>query len=727
MFAELDGVALDVQAPVTWGETPGVAPYQTFLELDRSVADALFAGARQHSSILRYEANGKEVVRKGLTILGLSPTASAHTQKLQLSDRRWTWIYPFVPGAYNVPRKSPQNSQRIVAAAQGLANLPPELAVGLRIQTDDRVYAQWSLRPNGSAWTADQVIEDVLRQLVGADWRWQGREAIRMGEVEGLVLASQGGTALQQVFGHVGGGVSCYVDRDAQVVIYSPQDGSELEVVGLDANRTVTAATAVRPVVGRPLRELQDNSMVRPRAYRILFDRLIEGRVDFTEGADAATTTGTRGDPVVTPTAFNVFPAPEDGIVTAVGDRRPRQVVKGTWLTLSDLLNLYANDAKSNQLASKLPLTEEVIEKLWFSNGLAAYSHPSYDRGRAWDRRIAVIREHWRRTYQIQRPWVDRILSIQPYRVALEDAESGARAPAMVYQDYSVVFSWDPNSTGHLPSDDELDLVKTKVANPANFPAGGGIVGTALASLDNAPATVRVLDEEQGIVQVDFQSDWTGWSDRYERTASVPLSSARAAYAERKILLQDDAASPEHEVSLLLSFAMGAPTDARRFYAVEITAAQAAELLPRPGLVGNLEGKGPVLEIHFGAPRLAARFAWRDDRAQQFAELFSGGFQGALPDVGDPVNLAQLATVARSVAAREASRFTNRAEGALTTDLDPAAHVTGAISAVVHELEAGPQGGALTTIELDPQPPPLDPRATMPADVRRVVDGWVDR
>ena len=227
-----------------------------------------------------------------------------------------------------------------------------------------------------------------------------------------------------------------------------------------------------------------------------------------------------------------------------------------------------------------------------------------------------------------------------------------------------------------------------------------------------------------------MRDDWTGWADRYERTATVPLNNPNGNpkpkddFEAREILMDDEQASTGHEVSIVLTFAMGAPNDLRRFHKVTVTHAQAAELVADN--IQGAEGEGPVLQIKYGAPRAVARHAWRDDKSEQFNKLFSGGWLGAFPDIGDPLNQAQLATIAKAVAARELSRHADHPEGAVVKDYTPGARIVGAVSAVEHEFETGPGGGAFTLYELDPSPPPIDPKATIPDDVRRVIEGFVD-
>ena len=427
VFGSIDDVPFEVTSPAGWRMQRGTKPYVKVVELDRKKGLAIFGLAHTLGSQITLGVGEVEQTYTALTILGTSPSLNPNTIRLDVADRRWLWPYFFVARSYNVPRKSP-NNRRAVVGFQGEPDLPADLVKGLRQAVDDKEYAEYSLK-DGKRWTGRQILEDVLNLVVGVTaWEIKVTDTLLAERVENLVLNSQGDTALQQVFAALGGGVDVWINHEGKAIVYTPQDGQEVLELGLVATRERNNPGA-REIMGKPLAELQDNRKVRPRSYEVYFGRVVEARVDFTEGKDLVAITRTARDPIVSPTAFNVFPAPEDGIVPALGGRKAREVIKGTWLTLEDLLGMYAADAKGNLLAIKLALTSQIIEKLWFSNGLNAYAHPAYDKGKVWERRISVIREHWRRTYQLQRPWIDRVIDIQPFRVALEDAESGARAP----------------------------------------------------------------------------------------------------------------------------------------------------------------------------------------------------------------------------------------------------------------------------------------------------------
>lgn len=741
MLVTLDGRQIPVKTAPVWKLTRGVRPYVLNLEMDRNVGNELFKAGGPHQSVLVMEAEGKSLEVRGLTILGLSPTSNPGTLKLRVADQRWAWPYRFVARRYNVRRKTIHRREVSRPSFGGEVNSDAEDVINaIRTLGDDFHYAQWSINASGKAFTAGEIIEDVMDLVVREvgpllPWRVEAAALDDLPDVENLDINSQGDTAVSTVLKAAGGLIDVYIDTSGQAVVYSVQNGLEFVELGI-------AEGGRRPLVGRPLFEIQNNLKIRPSRIEVWYERLVEARVDFNEGDDAkapATKTD-RGDPVVPITAFNVFPMPEDGTIPAVGGRKARRVVQGTWVTLADLLGFYGLNPAGNTLADRRPLGVGLIRALWFSNGLETYAHPAFDKAGVWATRIAVIRQHYRATYRINRPWIDRYKEIQPFRVALEDPETGARAPAVVYQDYTVVLAWNPATVaGEGPVDErEMLLTVPRSTQPADPPPPGSeIIETPITDMNPAPATVTVIDNDLGILHVRMASDFSSITDRYIRSGTNQLLNPMA-YGQRNkrnkdgrlFLLENEELSLFHEVSILLTFSMGSPNDDRRFFKISLDPPQYEDFLPDiPELGFEAPGaEGPVLQIRVGAPRAVARFAWDDKLREQFYAAFAArpALDGVEPNIGKPINFNMLQSYAQAVATREAARFRNHPEGALNSTFAPEATIRGTISTVAHEFTADADGGAITSVELLPEPPGLDISAILPKDVRRVVEGFVD-
>lgn len=731
---ELDGVPLVIAGAQGWQEVPGVSAHVAVLEVEASQAERLMAEARPFGSLLRMTDGTRELEVRRLTILGTAPTRDQHTVALSLADPRWAWRYRFVARTYNLRRKTTQTR----SAVDGPANVPADVARAREVVVGDEVYHLWSLRPDGARWTGADVVRDLLDELAGPDG-WHDPEGVLsqgLPDVEGLELQAQGDTALSMALAALGGAVGITYDGPSgRVEVYAPHDGGERAEVGL-ANRTRPRSEG-RALWGEQLFSVQDNRMLRPRAVRVLFERDVELRIDAAETEDDAGTvltgssasTRTRGERIARATAVNVIPVPEDASIQAVGGRQARTVTRGTYVPLADYLAWLASDPAGNTLAETRPLTAALLRSLWFS-ALDAYAAPRYDRGGRWAARIAALREHYRRTYLLEPPWRDRLRAMLPVRAPLEDPESGARAPALVVQDYAVLYAWDP--TSEAPTDaQEYALLRNRWPTGIPSLASLGLSqpprlrDVALRDLEPSPARVEVADADTGLIRVTMPSaDWRGEVATYTRGAVNEVGLPSAEPGARNFLLERAEFYAVHDVVVVLTVRLGAPNDSRRLYAVEVPEREALALLPGaaslPAPAG--EAQGPVLEVRVGMQRAVARYAWDDGRRDLLDAAAAG--QGDLDAaLGDPLNLDELRAVARAVAAREVGRWRDRPEGARVTWFDPERRVRGSVGRVEHV--ADPERGLTTRVELPPEPAPLDPAALLPRDVRRVLEGWV--
>jgi hypothetical protein len=722
VIVRLDGVTLEVEATTNWVEQAGTSPYVLDLEVDRDTAEGLFDNAEVHGSALSLEDGLRTHDQKRLTIIGLSPTANPNTTTLRLTDPRWAFPYVFVARHYNVRRKTPLVRR---SEPRG-SNLPPDAASQTTVVSDDVAYAPYSLNLGLRAWLVIEVATDILDLVVGAG-NWRDRDNVLSTstvQVEGWIFNFQGDAAIAALMGYLGGAANTFVDDEGKLVLYDTQNEGEVAQLGLPAQgttRTRADEAGLRPIVGSQLFELQNRVMERPEKVRVYFDRFMEARINASESdpTGASNTTRTRQQAELL-RCVNVIPLPEDGTING------RAVVQGTWVSLDDYILFLAENTTGNPLAERLPLTRERIRKLWLSNAINSYSAPQLDPSGLWAVRIAQLRAHYRRTYRVTKKWNDRIKSYQANRVGIEDYETGSRAPALAFLDYCVVRAWTPLGAGYDTVDDEIwQLTANRYASPLlnnSLTNSTPIIDNSLRDLQAAPAKVTIVDQDLGILRVELVTDFTGVADRYVRSATVTEEGGRADFRARKLMLADTDLTVDHEVSILLTIAVGAPNDRRRFHAIDVTVGEAEAQLT-PTLTRSVAGKGPILELYVRAPRAVARFPWNDDIEAEFLAAFdAAGTDLNLPNLGDPVNLGELTSVAKAYALAEFIRFRDHNEGGLTTDYRPAT-IAGSVDRVVHSFT---REGALTTVELASTPSAVDAQALLPPDVRRMIEGYVE-
>lgn len=728
MFAELDGQALEEESGAGWVLRTGTAPHILTLDIDATAAARLFSQAeRDKSRLILRTFGGDEQAVEGLTILSTGPSNTPYTSSLRVADIRWAWPRRWVKRSYNIRRKT--------GAVRRIGDEQTPRAIAT--VADDVAYAAWSLEDGVTAWTPEAIIKDVMDRVTP---EWEDRNGvlnnIQLPDIEGLELDSEGDAAVGRVLTAMGGVLTVYVDYDGVAVLLNRADDGEREIVGAPApepepltTRTRIEATAVPLIQGPQLWAVQNRRLERPELVRVFISRVFELRADFvekTEGAVGKTKERAKGVPV---RCQNVLRIPEDA---KQADGFPgRDVVAGTWVTFDDYLAFLADKPPSG---TSLPaISRSLLNQGWLHAVPEAYASPALDPSGLWARRIAAIRQHYRLTYRIGEPWISRLRGIKGYRVSLDDVENNLRGPSSAFVDHAAWITWRAVGSEVDDRPPVSHIVRNRFANPIgpdeSNPTRGATVGTPITDLKAAPFAVTVVDEDQGIFTLTPTLDWSGEATRYERSAITKASLPSADLREDVIWLQDGELVPDHELSVILTCTLGAPNDLRQFHTIEITPEEANALIP--GDRGAEQALGPVLEVHVPESVAVARFGWDDTRAQAIYDAFSIAV-GAARDsdlgnaLGEAINREELEIVAQAEAARQYARFRDHIEGSLTTGFIPGLRPRGTVKQIEHAWRPGPNGGALTVVDLPPEPPEFTLEAILPRGIQRYVRRFVE-
>ncbi len=713
MKAFLDGLLLDEDSGAGWTQSVGESPHMRVFEIEASRAQSLFAKATLYGSVLTLDSTqeglGTSTIR-ALTILGTSPSDNPHTLMLTVSDRRWTWGHPWFRRSYNARRKS--GERRLVG--EGV----PRAA---QLEVDIDTFIVWSLKDEATIWTGKEALDDAVEFVAARDGFAVRDESgvTSLIDVEGLEIDIDADVGLTQVMAYFGLALGLYIDDDGTAVLINRLDDGEFGLVGAsvpgsEALRTVTrdqleGLSHGPPLVGSPLWAVQDRSMERASEVRIHFTRAIELRVDFKESGFNASTLGAE------PSWENVLPAPED---LTLGDR---EIVRGTWITFSEYITDFMG--KQTPLIDDLPtLTFKVIREQFMGPiGLMAYAWPRLDLGGLWRRRISPIMQHYRLTLRLPKLWLDRIRNLRVYRVAVEDISTGARAPSLVYADHAIWLSGRPplSKTENDPPEAH-EIVRNVLANETSGP--GVINETPLADLTPAEATLRLIDEDQGIVQFAYLLDIEGKTMNVIRSALLPTSIPTDDVAEDNVYLGDGILSEDHEMAIVVTVGMGSPNDERQFHTEVVTPEEALTKMPtnRIGVA-----KGPPVTLRVTVGDSVARFAWDDGKSDAIYVAFTdkAGLKEAL---GDPVNQSEVRDVALAEAARYYTSMVDHVEGSLTTAFAPGAKPRGTVASVSHEAKPGPLGGMVTTLDLPSEPPKISLDVLLSTGTRKIVRRQLD-
>lgn len=693
----LDGIPVVASVPVRWTFSAGIRPATTEVRLERVAAETLFAAAVAgapttaptptrpglvapgRASTLSIEIPGHDLlVLSRLYVMSLGPTDDPALVDVLLADGRVWWDRVHVARSYNVRRKT--NDRRGFAPGA-----PRQAAAALTLQARDVDYARYSINPrNGKPWIAHDVLLDVLA-AVAVDGISISGLAGRDVPVEGLQIDDPGPAAVGRALALVPG-ADLYLDERGVAVVFDRRDGAE---------RLLAADTA--PVVGRPLSALTDLRRSRPSEVHVLFTREVEWRVD-TERV-----TGTAED--FAHMALNVLSVPDVSLVLPSG----RTVLAGTWVPIDEALSAWEATPRLGQgVAINLDNLHDFYLIPAVFQALVQQSDPPDSVLAA---RISMLYAHFRRSYRIDRALMDRVVEVKDQRAALLDDETGLRAPAAVYSDWTAWY----HQRGEAAANRHLRLADS-------FTGFAPLIADARL----APASVQVADGDLGILSISWLNDPTGRILTVVPGRVVGPDGVRVPLSDPRedrpggagILAAQLRLTRDYKATMIVTVVPAAPNDDRRFYRHVVTPADVEAIT---GLTVG-PAVGPVWELRVGAATETARYEWRDDQEGAIGALV--GFEPLDRAAAvAPVNLERLHFVAVAAAAELYARYMDRLEGTVAVGWTPELRPVGNAAAITHELAT--DGAALTTATLPSDVAPVDLVAFLPEDVRRQVLGLV--
>lgn len=738
MKATFDGVQLRLDSAVGWTFRAGTSPHIQEFRMPADLVEEIFEKAKPFESELvmsdmdpmsTNRVNRVENRVKKLTVLGTGPTDSPHDKTLIVADRRWALNRVHVYRTYNIRRKS--GRRRRVSGESGIK--------ASDVLIDDVAYAKWSLKGGATVWKTEEVIEDLMNAAVGeGEWvnglrRGDKEFTVTLPEVENLEIDLPADAAIGQLINALGGQVGITVTSEGQYRLFPKLDNQERQVVGIQEERD-TFVDVLNPLVGYELADPQDRRRERPTEVRVMFTRVMELRIDFADKGDGGTAGTDEENPP--PKMVNVLPSPED--FQTSGAATAKKVVAGQWIEVDLFLDYLKLKSVEEGISPGLPpFTKTILNKGWLCNIPEVYADADIDDSGLWANRIAALRNHYRVTYQIEKLWRDRIRTIQPYRVSIQDYETGSRAPATVFTNYATYNSWRARGKSVKQKEAAWRMLQNRFANPLDKKhlKGGAVVGTNQKDLKPAPCFARVVDEEQGVIQLEFSTgaDVTGEMTKLIRSAldkdGLPSNNPNF----KRQYLQQAKLAKEHEVSVILTTTLGAPAGKRGLHQIVVSAEDGQKLLPT---VKRGKAEGPPLEVRVAPTMEAARMGWDDDLSEAIRTGFAIPSDGKVDEplgesLGVPINDDQLQEIAKAVAARVYSRYVDRVEGGLTTPMravnefgEYSGGVRGIISDVRYAID--PEVGMITTATVDSQAPEVAIEALLPPSYRRLIERMVD-
>lgn len=625
---------------------------------------------------------GRSVKIEGLyVVVGNRPGLDFNSASITVADRRILFATKFIEASYNIRRKT--GDYRIVRGVM------EPIEKGIR--APDFAYRRSTLNPDtGEPWTAKEVLEDVLSQLVGpSGFGFDGGAASFLDvPVEGLVLRDRGDQALARVLSFVPG-AAVYAGLDGRIRVANIYDQSEAGVFD-----------GLGPPNGGHWRKV-DRSPLRPSGYRVFADREVELRFDLIEDGTLRSITRGREEPylenVITNPLFEL--ELESGEVAAQGEL----------ISLDDFLWAMNNKAPISPLyvSAGISITRNVILRDWLGRwgGLrrayALLANGEVDEERA--KLLGALRNDFRRLFRILPQWRDKIRTLIARRSGVFDAETGTFAAAIVHATY--IRKVTP--TGYVPVNDGAAAVNVDTYGD------GDITSRAVA-----PFAVEVVNADTGVLRISPTLDQTGLAEDYILGATKGGKLPRAQ-AGSIISWADCELDESFKLAIVLTAKQDSPNGTGRLHRDFVTPQEAAAKL---GVSDDLRNAGPIFELYQSAA--PARYAWMDEHAGAIKEAFYTG--AAYPEIPHS-NRATMREAALALAAADYATRLDRVEGRAVFPLAPITP-TGNLRTVQFVVTLGARGElsafAILTAPGEVEAAPI--WSGLPEGIRRKLLGLVE-
>lgn len=724
---QLGGVELAGNAPVTWRFQSGVTPYTTTVQVHSTDAGDLEALLGEPTVLTILDARGVLLEIKDVYILHRAPTDSHARAAFVIADKRWTWNRRLIAHDFNVPKKT--GNRTGYGADVPIQNL---------VTVDEYDFAPWSIKDDGTRYTAQEALELVLGQLTGDDYEiasfpYDGDPSGQI-SVQGVHLRDPGDSALNRLLSFIPG-ARVFVRADGKVVVYDATDTSAVRQYINLLPRTSWSGE-VETWIGR--------GAIRPAQVRVHYQREVELPVEyFDDYAGNTSSAPTRNAPFLECVLPTVDP------VTTIVDYDPelgreveKEVPPGTWVEMSRWLQAMDADRPDGSL----PWTFETIKRYWVAgdlDGVLGGRGLDLDEDGNVSLRIQALKQHFRQTFRLNRRYTDRIRSLRAVRTVVLDPVTGARAKAPSWGQACVI----PSTKGQRMAARGPDGSGAVFRNVDYLAPSDG--GEELIRTSPGPADVQVLDEDLGIFRLQWIVSPYGTEERYIPSKLVDSTGAPRVVT-RDLAEQESAPmmagaeiesgtngiflAPQMRMKAILTIVPAAPNDTSQFHRIDVDSTEVAGRFS--GSLEIQDGTGPVWDLFITPNEETARFAISstNDASQSVRELL--GLEGDGFDADDDLPgyvLANdgdqggrhLAEHAIAAAAEVLVTFNDGHQGVMATALPDGADIglRGNLAATAVRVTQYPSAKVDAVHQLPGQAPPASRFQVLPMSSRVQILG----
>jgi hypothetical protein len=654
-----------------WEWRSGTAPVERAFTVTASRADAL-AGLLGKASTFTIQGPRKTLTASEVYLIEIQPGDDPFTKRIRLADRRWLWPKTWVMATLNLRRT---NGNRFLVGEGRIENklIQPQIK-----------YARFSLHPPenpGAPWKAKEALRYLIEDLLETPLVFDD-EPTEI-DIQDLDIDDHGAAAVERLLAYLPG-MDVYIDAEGKAHVFNVHSGREAQI-----RQKLPPLHRDGGWVG-----VVDRRGVRPKKVVVLFTPEAEMRLEYQEPTSDGSQTRSEDEPDLE----NIAPIP-DATLTVDGE----ELARSSWVEMQKLFNTWGAFGIHSKVITFDLLRKYALKLGWASFEQAWGNDPLLPPDAVKIARAATAAQHWRKTFRLDRYWVQRLRSIRPYRTAIVNPDTGAFAPATVYSDWIR----RPSYKGYAKTSD------------ANTNQGWAVRGYPesgeLADAEPAPARVDVIDEMAGIITITPQVDPYGLTQAmllgYPEDGSIPSQALGDAnrtgqelYARwDKVVLEDS-----WKMAIVLTVVPASPNNIDRAFKVEIDPSQ---IDPSPGPC-----EGPVVYARVFPGVMTARFAWKDDQAEGIKAAIKG--EGSWPS-DLLVNPEFVQDTALAAAERVYDTLRDRPMGQPSFDMDPAIYPAGTVTAVRHTMSGGE---TTTSLIFGVLSQPMDIRRYMNASTRKAID-----
>ena len=749
----LGGVPLGGVGPIAWKFQTGVQPYVATYHVHNSVWEARLKHRMGGKlDLVVTDSRGVKTTVRDLYILHTIPGDGPKRTWFVVADRRWRWPYKLIARDYNVTKRS------------GNRTIDKDtVPVEARVTVDEYTYKPYSLNGN-NRWKPEDAVKDILELMEGKDASGSGVAKYNIdsfplesfggatGEdgqftLQNVILRDQSDIALNRLLSYIPG-ATVYVDSEGVVQIF---DGTDLDAVD-----SYYAALPPNTWDGNKA-EFIDRAKIRPKKVRVHYQREVEMVLEYEDDYVGSTSANpVHTDPFVENVCATTDPETTitefDPEVGAEGASVDKTVPPGTYVNFKSWLTAM-DDVKPT---GSLKWNFDTIQTFWIEGDLEGRLTGTNLRGKEDGpdtsnviSSISSLRKHFRQTFRINRRFMERIRDIKAQRVALLDPVTGARGPAAVWGEYTII----PTKKGKMVA---------SRANPDK--AGTYYMATSLpqgeqsvTKKDPGPHALTIVDADQGIFRIDAMASPYGDIDSIVPSHVVDIQN-NVTVPSRNLTDQDDKPmgcgmrlvhgvnecllAPTTEYKFMVTIVPGAPNNKNQFHVEEVEADSIKDLFRHEFRIQD--GVGPELDVFISPAEATARFAWQKD---DLARKTIGELLGLNSDDPNDAGITEqeldgflcvnqqveLYGHSRSVAAEMLAAYADNVQGSVSTIVPPGwaqpdsggMKLKGNMSGSTLQVAAAPSAKVSVTHEFPGQQKPISRLALMPESVRHLVLGIV--